>query len=111
MARKPVSQTPPDSPPDSHPGPQPVDRAAIEERVGRLRAEVGELGAMMRDDGQQRLHEARVNGPLHDPALIELQRQLEALEAEVSHRVRAKPVQSLGLAALAGLIVGLILRR
>lgn len=107
MPRKPTIENPGPAAPPPH------DRAAIEAKLGQIRAEIAELGGMMRDYGSERLKGVQAAGAEHlgDETLAELQRQLAALETDVTRRVREQPMQSLGLAALAGLIVGLILRR
>ena len=88
------------------------DRAEIEAQITRIRSDIGALAGMMQAYGSEKLKDvqARADG-FPDEALAELQRQLSGLEAELKGKVREHPLQSLGLAALAGLVVGLFLRR
>ncbi len=88
------------------------DRAEIEAQITRIRADLAALGGMMQAYGRAQLSgvQDRADFPPHE-ALAELQRQLSALEGEMKAKVRENPLQSLGVAALAGLVVGLFLRR
>jgi len=88
------------------------DRADIEAQIARIRADIGALGSMMQAYGSEKLKGAQhLTEGFPDEALAELQRQLSGLEDELTEKVREHPLRSLGLAALAGLIVGLFLRR
>lgn len=88
------------------------DRTEIEAQITRIRADIGTLAGMMQAFGSEKLKDAKnLADGFPDEALAELQRQLSGLEDELKGRVRTHPLQSLGLAALAGLIVGLFLRR
>lgn len=91
--------------PEAAPG-----RAEIEAQLARVRADLTALGGMMQAYGRAQLSGASADFPPLD-ALAELQRQLTTLEGEMKAKVRQNPLQSLGLAALAGLIAGLALRR
>lgn len=95
--------------PDTDPA-APPDRAAIEAQIGRIRADLAALGGMMQAYGRAQISGVRTDFPPHE-ALAELQRQLSTLEGEMTAKVRENPLQSLGLAALVGLIAGLMLRR
>lgn len=88
-------------------------RAEIEAGIARVKADLVALGGMMQAYGRAQLDTLRAEAPPLDAheALGALRRQLSALEAEMVVKVRQNPLQSLGLAALAGLIAGLILRR
>lgn len=100
MARK--TATNPDTP----------TRAEIEAGVARVKEDLARLGGMMQAYGRARIDgaQARAEALPHE-ALAELRQQLVILEDELSDKVRRNPLQSLGLAALAGLIAGLALRR
>ena len=88
------------------------DRAEIEAQIERIRADIGDLAQLLKAAGGARLKEAREGAELlPEEALAELQAQLLKLEAEARARVSAQPFQSLGLAALAGFLLGLLLRR
>ncbi|KPQ07352.1 MAG: hypothetical protein HLUCCA12_05940 [Rhodobacteraceae bacterium HLUCCA12] len=88
------------------------DRAEIEAQFARIRDDIAALGGMMQAYGRDRLSGAQARAEtLPDEALAELQRQLAALEGELKLKVRERPLQSLGLAALAGLVIGIFLRR
>ncbi|MCC5971309.1 MAG: hypothetical protein JJU15_15300 [Pararhodobacter sp.] len=95
------------------PGPTSApDRAEIEARITRIREDIAALGGMMQAYGRAQLSGAQAQAEsLPDEALAELQRQLAALEADLKTKVRDHPLQSLGLAAMAGLVLGLFLRR
>lgn len=94
---------------EKHPEP---DRAEIEARITQIRADIGELGQMLKAAGLASLKEARHEaGDLPDQALADLHAQIHALEEQARARVTAQPLQALGLAALAGLVLGLVLRR
>ena len=93
-------------------GSEAPDRAEIEAQIDRIRADIGELAQLLKAAGGARLKEAREGAEmLPEEALAELQAQLHLLEAEARARVSAQPFQSLGLAALAGFVLGLLLRR
>ena len=77
----------------------------IETQIARVRAELARLGGMITEFGSDRLRGAELQ------AVDELQRQLSTLEAGVRRKMQEQPLQVLGLAALAGLALGLILRR
>lgn len=88
------------------------DRAEIEAQIARLREDMAALAQMLKAAGSARWDEARGQAEaMPEEALAELQRQLNRFEEEARHRVQAQPLQSLGLAALAGFLLGLILRR
>lgn len=88
------------------------DRAEIEAQIARLREDMADLAQMLKAAGTARWEEARGQADvLPEEALAELQRQLHRLEEEARARVQAQPLQSLGLAALAGFLLGMILRR
>jgi hypothetical protein len=80
-------------------------RAEIEAQIARVRGELATLGYMMAEYGVDRLRGAEMQ------AVAELQRQLESLESGVRRRMDGQPLQALGLAALAGFVLGLVLRR
>lgn len=82
-----------------------ASRAEIEAQIARVRAELAALGGMMKDYGTARLRGAEFQ------AVEELQRQLATLEAGVRRKMYQEPLQVLGMAAFAGLVLGLILRR
>ncbi|MCC6000214.1 MAG: hypothetical protein JJU19_05030 [Pararhodobacter sp.] len=88
------------------------DRAAIEAQIARVRTDIAELGQMLKAAGHAQLQGARDTAEqLPEEALAELQAQIRALEAQARARMAAQPLQTLGLAAMAGFLVGLILRR
>lgn len=88
------------------------ERAEIEAQIARIRADLTTLGGMMQAYGRAQLGGAQERAEtLPHEALAELQHQLAALEDDLRLKVRESPLQSLGLAALAGLVVGLFLRR
>ncbi len=80
-------------------------REEIEAQIARVREELAALGAAIRDYGSDRLRGAEMQ------AVEDLQRQLAKLEAGVRRKMHDQPLQMLGLAALAGLVLGLVLRR
>ncbi len=80
-------------------------RIEIEAQIARVRAELAALGGMIGDYGSDRLRGAEFQ------ALEELQHQLSALEARLRRKMHDQPMQMLGLAAMVGLVVGLVLRR
>lgn len=82
-----------------------ASRAEIEAQIARVRGELVTLGNMMAEYGVDRLRGAEMQ------AVEELQRQLESLESGVRRRMDEQPLQALGLAALAGFVLGLVLRR
>ncbi|WP_209425214.1 hypothetical protein [Pararhodobacter sp. SW119] len=82
-----------------------AESARIEEQIARVRSELAALGGIVADYGSSRLRGAELE------AVEELQRQLSTLEAGVKRKMREQPFQVLGLAALAGLVFGLMLRR
>jgi ElaB/YqjD/DUF883 family membrane-anchored ribosome-binding protein len=82
-----------------------ASRAEIEAQIARVRAELAALGGMMKDYGNARLRGAEYQ------AVEELQRQLATLEAGVRRKMYEQPLQVLGMAAFAGLVLGLIIRR
>lgn len=97
----------PDPAPDTAP-----DRAAIEAQLHRIREEMGLLGQMMRAHAGARLSNAQQQiQATPEAALGELQQELARMESEIAGKVRAHPLQSLGLAALGGLVLGLMMRR
>lgn len=88
------------------------ERAEIEAQIAKLREDMTELAQMLKSAGSARWEEARGQAEaMPEEALAELQRQLHRLEDEARTRVQAQPLQSLGLAALAGFLLGLFLRR
>ncbi len=88
------------------------DRAEIEAQIAKLREDMASLGQMLKAAGTARLDEARSQAEaMPEEALAELQRQLNRFEEEARTRMQAQPLQTLGLAALAGFLLGLILRR
>lgn len=88
------------------------ERAEIEAQITRIRADLVALGGMMQAYGRAQLSGAQAHAEtLPHEALGELQRQLAALEDDLKLKVRESPLQALGLAALAGLVAGLFLRR
>ncbi len=93
-------------------GSEAPDRAEIEAQIDRIRADIGELAQLLKAAGNARLAAAREGAELlPEEALAELQAQLHKLEAEARAQVSAQPFKSLGLAALAGFFLGLLLRR
>jgi hypothetical protein len=82
-----------------------ASRAELEAQIARVRAELAALGGMMADYGSARLRGAEFQ------AVDELQRQLATLEAGIRRKMYSEPLQVLGMAAFAGLVLGLILRR
>lgn len=92
--------------------PNAPERAEIEAQIHRIREDMGQLGAMIRAYGAARWNEAQAGAhTAPDAAIEELQRELARLEAGITDKVRANPLQSLGLAALGGLVLGLLMRR
>lgn len=88
------------------------DRAEIEAQIERVRADLTALGGMMQAYGRARLGGAQARAEaLPQEALAELQQQLVSLEDDLKAKLHEKPLQALGLAALIGLVAGLILRR
>lgn len=88
------------------------DRAAIEAQIARVRADIAELGQMLKAAGHAHLQGARDTAELlPEEALAELQAQIRALEAQARARMTAQPLQTLGIAVMAGFLLGLILRR
>lgn len=95
------------------------DTAAIEEQLARIKSDIGELAATLATLGSKRVRGARneADRRLHDfagageEALDEVTRQLRMLERDVEARVRDKPLQTLGIAAGAGFLLALIMRR
>ena len=77
----------------------------IEAQIARVRAELARLGGIIADFGGDRLRGAEMQ------AVEELQRQLSMLESGIRRKMHDQPLQVLGLAALAGLVLGLMLRR
>jgi len=97
--------------PESGPTTAP-ERAEIEAQVARIREDIAALGGMMQAYGRAQLSGVQAQAEtLPNEALAELQRQLAALEGDLKVKVRDNPLQSLGLAAIAGLVIGLFLRR
>ena len=93
-------------------GPEAPDRAEIEAQIARLREDMTELAQMLKSAGSARWEEARGQAEaMPEEALAELRHQLHRLEEDARTRVKAQPLQSLGLAALAGFLLGLFLRR
>ncbi len=93
-------------------GPEAPDRAEIEAQIARLREDMTELAQMLKAAGSARWEEARGQAEaMPEEALAELRHQLHRLEEDARTRVKAQPLQSLGLAALAGFLLGLFLRR
>ncbi|HHX89926.1 MAG TPA: hypothetical protein GX700_09190 [Paracoccus sp.] len=87
-------------------------RAEIEAGVVRVKEDLARLGGMMQAYGRARIDGAQARAEtLPHEVLAELRQQLVILEDGLSDKVRRNPLQSLGLAALAGLIAGLALRR
>jgi len=87
-------------------------RAEIEAGVARVKEDLARLGGMMQAYGRARIDGAQARAEtLPHEVLAELRQQLVILEDGLSDKVRRNPLQSLGLAALAGLIAGLALRR
>lgn len=82
-----------------------ASRAEIEAQIARVRAELAALGGMMAEYGSSRLRSAEFQ------AVEELQRQLATLEAGIRRKMYTQPLQVLGIAAFAGMILGFILRR
>lgn len=80
-------------------------REAIEAQIARVRDELSQLGGLMAEYGSDRLRGAEMQ------TVEELQRQLATLESGMRRKLHEKPLQVLGLAAFAGLVVGLVLRR
>lgn len=80
-------------------------RAEIEAQIAQVRAELTRLGGMIAEYGTDRLRGAELH------AVEELQKQLTTLEAGVRRKMLDQPLQVIGLAALAGLVVGMVLRR
>jgi hypothetical protein len=80
-------------------------RAEIEAQIARVRAELSSLGGLVAEYGAERLQGVEMQ------AVEELQRQLSVLESGIRRRMLDQPLQVLGLAAFAGLVVGLVLRR
>jgi len=87
-------------------------RAAIEAQIATIRADLVALGGMMQAYGRAQLSDTQARAEtLPLDVLADLQQQLAALEDEVKVKVRESPLQALGLAALAGVVLGLFLRR
>lgn len=88
------------------------ERAEIEAQIERIRADIAALAQLMKEAGTARLKEARDGAEqLPEEALAQLQTQIRYLEEETRAKVSAQPFQSLGLAALAGFLVGILWRR
>ncbi|TPW26686.1 DUF883 family protein [Pararhizobium mangrovi] len=106
---------------DGPQGPQPqnADKAAIEEQLARIKADISGLASTLASIGSSRLNDARghADGRIHEltrageQAIEDLRRQLNDVERDMSLKVREKPLQTLSVAAGIGFLAALILRR
>jgi ElaB/YqjD/DUF883 family membrane-anchored ribosome-binding protein len=95
------------------------DKAALEEQLARIKADITELASTLASIGSRRIHGARsgADGRIGDmtqsaeKALEDLREQLRTVERDVSAKVQEKPLQTLGVAAGIGFLLALIMRR
>lgn len=95
------------------------DRAAIEEQLARIKADLTELASTLQAIGSRRVSDARSQadqrvGELSRAAeegIEDLRRQLRTIERDLSEKVQEKPLQTLGIAAGVGFLLALVMRR
>jgi ElaB/YqjD/DUF883 family membrane-anchored ribosome-binding protein len=95
--------------------PKPADKAAPEDlaaEVAALKKDIAELAASLKRAGrakaEEKLAEGRAAG---EAALEDLEREWDDLETRITGHVHRKPLQSLGIAALVGFFLAVLLRR
>jgi ElaB/YqjD/DUF883 family membrane-anchored ribosome-binding protein len=95
------------------------DDVAIREKITKLKNEVKSLGASLAATGGEEAKrvmekgEDLAHGAVNKSreALDFLSTELETYEAQLVNRVRTRPIQSMGLAVGAGIILALMLRK
>ncbi len=85
-----------------------VSAKDLEERIARVRADVADLGKAVASYGSGKADDLKVAG---EDALETLKKELADLEGKVATQVRARPLQSLAIAAGAGVLAALLMRR
>lgn len=80
----------------------------IEERIARVRADVADLGKAVASYGSGKADDLKVAG---EDALVTLRKELAELEGKLASQVRARPLQAVAIAAGAGILAALLLRR
>lgn len=95
------------------------DKAAIEEQLARIKSDISELASTLasistrraksvRGEAEDRLHDLSRAG---EDAIDDLRAQLRSVERDLTRKAEQKPLQTIGIAAGVGFLVGLVLRR
>ena len=95
------------------------DRAAVEEQIARIKADITELAATLTAIGSRKVEGAKSQADQRmselaragEEAIDDLRRQLRAIERDLTDKVQEKPLQTLGIAAGIGFLLALFMRR
>jgi ElaB/YqjD/DUF883 family membrane-anchored ribosome-binding protein len=91
--------------------PKPAEKADTEDlaaEVAALKKDIANLVAGLGRAGKAKAAEGRAAG---EAALEDIEREWHDLESRLGDRVRSKPLQSLGIAAVIGFFFAILLRR
>ena len=95
------------------------DRAAVEEQLARIKADIAELASTLSAIGSRKVDGARSQADQRmselaragEEAIADLRRQLRTIERDLTDKVQEKPLQTLGIAAGIGFLLALVMRR
>lgn len=76
--------------------------------VAALKKDIADLASSLGRAGKAKAAEGRAAG---EAALEDIEREWHDLESRLGERVRRKPLQSLGIAALIGFFIAILMRR